>query len=397
MSKQQILFLAHRIPYPPDKGDKIRSWRLLQHLLARFDVHLICFVDDPRDFEHTPFLESLCASATFVPLNPLRSKVKSFAGILSGEPLSFRYFSDSRIKVAVEKVRSLPLCAEIVFSSSMAPFVQKPMQGRKRIVDFCDADSEKWLQYAKGAAWPLSWIYAREGRELARAESTIANWADASFAVTPDEAAIFNERKDLKSRVDWWMNGVDTQYYDPETPLGDPPLVDFVFVGAMDYRANIDGVTAFMKSAWPTIRAARANASFAIVGSNPTTEIKAFDGKDGVTVTGRVDDVRPWLMGARIVTAPLTVARGVQNKVLEAMAMGKPVLASPEAMTGINAPAGATIISTTDAMASAALSLLGDDERRTQTGRAARRFVVDTLSWEAGLSRFDAALTGLGL
>ena len=395
----EVLFLAHRIPYPPDKGDKIRSWRILDFLAKRFRVHLAAFADDPRDLAHKNFLESLCESVTIVPLDPKKARRRSLKGFLTGEPLSFQYFQDRRMREAVRALRQRPLAAEIVFSSSMAPYIEKPAPGRKRIVDFCDADAEKWRAYARGARGPMAFVYAREAQTLARAETRIANWADASFAVTAEEAAIFNARKGLAKSVGWFANGVDTAYFDPQAAdMPTAPPNDCVFVGAMDYRANAAGVFYFLDRVWPLVRKAHPVATFAIVGANPPASLAALSGHDGVRVTGRVDDVRPWLAGAKAVVAPLRVARGVQNKVLEAMAMGKPVVVSPEAIAGIAAPAEAAIVSASpEAMAEAIGDLLNNDEKRRAMGEAARRNVLANYQWDAALAPFGEALDALGL
>ncbi len=245
----------------------------------------------------------------------------------------------------------------------------------------------------------MAFIYSREAKILARAESEIANWADASFAVTPSEAAIFNARADMKKYVGWFSNGVDTEYFDPSAAQSSaPPVNDCVFVGAMDYRANVDGVLYFAKHVWPLVRQQHPQARFAIVGANPARAVKSLEGENGVTVTGRVDDVRPWLAGAKTVIAPLRVARGVQNKVLEAMSMAKPVVASREAMTGIEAPEEAAIAADRpDDMAAAISLLLKDGGRRRAMGAAARSYVLETHQWEQTLTRLDDALRALGV
>jgi len=304
-AKKEILFLTHRIPYPPDKGDKIRSWRLLKHLTGRFDVHLACFVDDQRDLVHRDILDSLCASSTFLGLNPTIARLKSLISLFSKNALTFYFYRDRKMIAAIDELRKRPLAAEIVFSSSMAPYIAAPIAGRKRIIDFCDADSEKWRQYAFETRGPLSWVYDREGNTLAQAETQIANWADASFAVTAEEAALFNQRASIRNQVDWWSNGVDVDYFDPARIFDLlPATCDVIFVGAMDYRANVEAVFEFVRNVWPKVRAAAPNASFAIVGSSPVARIRALDGVNGVTVTGRVDDVRPWLAQAKIAIAP---------------------------------------------------------------------------------------------
>lgn len=398
MTRPEILFLSHRIPYPPDKGDKIRSWAWLNHFSSRFRVHLACFVDDPRDFVHREFLLTICETVELIPLSPRWSRLKSLRALASGEPLSFHYFNDQRMRAAVASARTRPLAMEFAFSSAMAPFIAAPVGDGKRIVDFCDADSEKWTQYASSAPPAMAQLYAREGRRLAEAETRIANWADASFAISSEEADVFNRRASVNRLVKVLPNGVDADYFAPIASTKAQEKIDVVFTGAMDYRANVDGVMSFVRSVWPLVRASHPEALFAIVGANPVKEVLALDGGNGVTVTGRVDDVRPWLAGAKLVVAPLQVARGVQNKVLEAMAMAKPVVASKEAMTGIAAPSSAAVAeSDPRAMADELVALLGDAEKRNNIGDAARAFVLQKFSWQAALATLDAALDELGV
>ncbi len=395
----EVLFLAHRIPYPPDKGDKIRSWRILKFLAEHYRVHLACFADDPRDLAHNEFLNSFCESVTVISLNPRAARLSSIKALLLGRPLSFQYFHDTRMSAAIRELRKKPLSAEIAFSSSMAPYIEKPVEGRKRIVDFCDADAEKWRGYAEESKGPMKLIYAREAKTLARKEIDIANWCDASFAISSEEAAIFNARSGMMKTVATFSNGVDGVYFDPHAiETSDTPQHDCVFTGAMDYRANVDGVLHFARHIWPAVRSARPDATFAIVGANPAPAIAALHGNDGVTVTGRVEDIRPWLAGAKIAVAPLRVARGVQNKVLEAMAMTKPVVASAEAMTGIAAPRDAALTAETDdAMAASILALLEDAPQCDRMGRAARHFILTHHQWDHALKPLEDKLTALGL
>jgi len=396
--KPEILFLAHRIPYPPDKGDKIRSWQLFRHLTKRFSVHLACFVDDKRDLQYTDYLRHMCVSAAFVRIEPGFARLRSVSGIFTGEPLSFPYYRDREMLREVAKMRARPLAAEVVFSSSMAPYIETPIAGRKRIVDFCDADSEKWTQYGAQTPGPFGWMYRREGRVLARAESKIVNWADASFAITEEEAAIFNQRNAIKGGVSWWSNGVDAKYFDPAAAAPNIEYAcDVIFTGAMDYRANIDAIDYFVKDVWPKVRAQAPEARFAIVGANPVKKIKMLDGVSGITVTGRVDDIRPWLQCAKAVVAPLRIARGVQNKVLEAMAMAKAVVATPEAAAGVMATHDADIVIAREPseMADALVTLCNDMQERQRLGKAARATVLSHYDWDTQLLRFDEALKGI--
>lgn len=397
-ARQAVLFVCHRIPYPPDKGDKIRSWRLLQFLAGRYDVHLACFVDDPADFEHHGFLDSVCESVALLPLNPKLATLRSARGFLSGAPLSASYYDDIAMSRVVDRLRQLPLAAEVVFSSTMAPYIEKQIGARARIVDFCDADSEKWTDYAQTARGPMRQIYAREGRKLRELENTIANWAEASFASTADEASRFNVRPEISRRVEWWANGVDTNYFDPDLPHATiPEAPEIVFTGAMDYRANVEAGLFFIDHVWPKVKAGAPDAEVAFVGARPDAKLRVLDGKDGVRVTGRVDEIRPWLAQAKISVAPLRVARGIQNKVLEAMAMARPVVATSAAATGIDArPGEALIVADEPAQfAGEILDLLSSHERRESIGRKARSCVIERYDWDAQLEKFACVMDRL--
>ncbi len=407
MSKSDILFLAHRIPYPPDKGDKIRSWNLLRHLTERYNVHLGCFVDDPEDMVHKEFLESITKSCSLLPLSPKIARLKSLKGLLTGEALSLTYYQSPVMKKYISKVRrKYPCVAQIAFSSSMAPYLVEQSAATKiaTLIDFCDSDAEKWRAYGQASSSLMGAVYRREGRVLAKVESQLANQADIAFAITPQEAKIFNDRDDLKNTVDYWENGVDTVYFDPDADFNGEIDVnseiganDIVFVGAMDYQANIDAVQWFVETVWPDILKRREQCRFAIVGSNPAATIKAMDGHNNIKVTGRVADVRPWLKSASMVVAPLRVARGIQNKVLEAMAMAKPVVATSGAAQGVNVEDEKNILIADDAksMGNEIIAVLDGSKNGTVIGENARQLVVDHYGWAPKLKRFENRLETL--
>lgn len=395
MSRVRVLYLAHRIPFPPDKGDKIRSWRTVEHLSARFDVDLAAFVDDPSDFQHEERLRRVCASVALVPLERRSATIRSARGFLTGEALTFSYYGDARMRRAVAAARAKRPVAEIAFSSSMAPYL-RPRGAAPVLIDLCDADSAKWAEYGKRKGWPLSTVYAREGRLLARAETTIINRADAAFAITEEEADLLGSRDGVVKPVHWFANGVDAGYFSPAfAPHAD--RIDAVFVGAMDYWANVDAVTWFAREIWPEVRQSISDGTFYIVGSNPDAAVLALHGRDGITVTGRVDDVRPFVAASKIAVAPMRIARGIQNKVLEAMAMAKAVIATPAGLEGIDATAGTEAIAAASASAFAreCVRLIEDAPAAASLGRAARAQILSDYQWAAQLKRFDAVLDRL--
>lgn len=424
-----ILFLAHRIPWPPDKGDKIRSWHMLRHLAERTRVHLGAFVDDPADMAHLPLLESLCASVKLLPIGsgPHRA-ARAARGLLTGAPLSVALFADPAMRAWVDTtVAGQPITGVFAFSGQMAPYILPHTRGRRTVMDFVDLDSEKWAQYAAESHGPRAWLYAREARRLLGFEAMVAARVDATLFVSEDEAALFRARAGAGAgRVHALSNGVDLEYFRPDydcarpgphRPFGAPLLEGevrltspsrggggaadgggvgptFVLVGAMDYRPNIDAARWFADAVWPTIRAALPDARFLIVGSKPTAEVQALGQRPGIEVTGRVPDVRPYVAAATVVVAPLRIARGIQNKVLEAMAMARPIVATPQAREGIDAQPGRDLLVEADApaFAQACLALAADPVRAAALGQAARARAVARYAWAPNLRLLDTLL-----
>lgn len=397
---QELLFLAHRIPYPPNKGDKIRSFNLLKHLAGKYRVHLGTFVDDPHDWRYLPDVKALCAETCFLPLRPGRARLRSMIGLLTGDPLTLPYYGSSSLQMWVDRLLDGGTVRRVlVFSAAMAQFVAGKRPGIRRVLDFVDMDSDKWRQYASGSRWPLRAIYRREARELFRFERRMANSFEASTFVSEAEARLFAQHApETAARVGFVENGVDTDYFSADCDYLNPYAPEervLVFTGAMDYRANVDAVNWFAQQVFPAIRAQASDAKFYIVGARPVPEVQRLAALPGVVVTGAVADIRPYLAHARAAVAPLRIARGVQNKVLEAMAMGRPVLASPQAMDGIRiCPGLETLVSENPSvMTQQALALLAGGEHGDY-GRRGRACVLQHYNWTANLRRIERLLEG---
>ena len=393
---EELLFLAHRIPYPPNKGDKIRSYHLLKHLTQRYRVHLGCFVDDIDDWQHADRLRALCGETYFAPLHPRRAKLKSLTALLHGAPLSLPYYAHGGMQRWVRQtLASRRVSKVLVFSAAMGQFVPVAT-GLHSVVDFVDVDSDKWTQYAQSKPWPLSWLYRREGRTLLAWERKLAARSDAALFVSEAEARHFAHlASESAARVSWFNNGVDFDYFSPARDYPNPyPAVSLplVFTGAMDYWPNVDAVVWFAQTILPVLRLRYANAEFVIVGGRPAQAVRDLARLPGVTVTGRVDDVRPWLRHARVAVAPLRIARGVQNKVLEAMAMALPVVASPQALEGIQAHPGQDILMADGAQNFIAAIGAVLDGHHAGIGAAARSAMLGHYAWDDNLRRVDALL-----
>ena len=375
-----LLFLAHRAPFPPDRGDKIRSWHVLHHLAERARVHLVAFGETPADREPPPELAARLASWTMVRRTKPRAGAAAPA-LATGRPVSLLAFADRRIAVAAARVRAAhPITATYVFSGQMAQYAGP----ERTVMDFVDVDSAKFAGLAERGRGQLAWLLRREARLLGGYERKIAGRVDASLFVTEAEAALFRSGG-ARGRVLAVENGIDAAHFDPAAPFArlDEPGPLLVFTGQMDYEPNIDAVTWFADEWLPRIRARHRAARFAIVGRAPTATVRALGSRDGVIVTGAVDDARPWLAAADVAVAPLRIARGVQNKVLEAMAMARPVIATPAAAAGID---HAGTLRVADDFAAAVIDLLDRPEEARALGRAARTRMVARYAWPARLA-----------
>ncbi len=396
---REILFLAHRIPYPPDKGDKIRSWHILSHLSQRYVVHLACFVDEPNDWQHVDHLKTICGECHFAMLRPPLAKLRCLSGLVTGEPLTLPYYRDAGIRTWVRDIvgrRKVEGC--YVFSSAMAQYVSgDAFASMRRIMDFVDVDSEKWRQYAARKTWPVSWLYRREGQRLLRYDRTIAAEFDANVLVSAAEAKLFNRLSPETVKKTFAIrNGVDSDYFSPEGnyenpyPLSETPLV---LTGAMDYWPNAEAASWFAEAVLPLIRQSVPEAAFYVVGSDPLPEVRRLERSPGVKVTGRVPDIRPYLAHASVAVAPLRIGRGVQNKVLEAMAMALPVVATPEATEGLSVSDETLTASDAQAFADRIISILRTIDPKA-IGSRARAKVVSEYGWATSLERLTSLLEG---
>jgi sugar transferase (PEP-CTERM/EpsH1 system associated) len=349
---EDLLFLSQRIPFPPDKGEKIRAFHILKALAERYRVHLGCFVDDPADAAHVAALDAYCASVRAIRLPRSTLLLRSLSALATGASVSESCFRDQRMTDWISKtVAEHGIGKAFVFCSSMARYaIDLPA---KKILDIVDVDSEKWRAYAETASWPTRMVYARESRKVLSLERSAAMAYDRVLFVSAAEAALFSARvPQAAARVLAMNNGVDLDYFDPSQPFVSPfreSAKPIVFTGTMNYRPNVEAVTYFANDVLPAIQAAQPRAEFWIVGAQPSREVRALAANASIRVTGQVADVRPYLAHADCAVAPLRMARGVQNKVLEAFAMARPVVASPQACEGIGASPGKEILVAHDA------------------------------------------------
>jgi sugar transferase (PEP-CTERM/EpsH1 system associated) len=400
----EILFLAHRAPWPPDRGDRIRSWHLFEALARLAPVHVAALCDN--DADAAVAREKLLPLAASVHLQVRRRSrpAAMLHALARREPASAAMFANRQLGRHVSGLLRHGNITHIVgFSSQMGQYIPPRTHFSGPVVmDFVDVDSAKFAAYAEqDQRQPMHWVNAREGRLLAAYEAALAHRVDASLFVSKAEAALFRARSGMAADLVHGIgNGIDTDRFDPAgdfAPLlpREEPLL--TFTGQMDYRPNIDAVNWFARDILPLVRRQHPGAAFAIVGRAPTREVLALAELPGVEVTGEVPDVRPWLAASDVVVAPLLLARGIQNKLLEAMAMACPVVASPAAAEGIEADHNRHLHVASDgpAMADAIGALLNDRDRAADMGAAARQQMLVRYGWAARLAPL-AGLLGIG-
>jgi sugar transferase (PEP-CTERM/EpsH1 system associated) len=344
----KILLLAHRIPFPPNKGEKIRTYHQLKFLHEQgHQIYVICPFEDEEELQH--FQELNNRHCEQVVGQELAHKGVRFArGLLTGKALSVSNFYHDGMQQQVDNLlKAHQFDALLCTASSMAEYVFKADNQPALpplFMDFMDLDSDKWRQYADQASIPMKWIYQRESKLVATFERKVAQRFNACFFITETECAMFQKDNPECNNIFAIENGLDTSAFHPALH---PPQVEhpvLIFTGVMDYEPNVDAVLWFVQHVWPLVIAKWPKAEFYVAGMNPNSKIQALEKMNGITVTGFVDDILPYFHRANMFVAPFRIARGVQNKVLQAFACGLPVITTPMGAEGIHCEDGVDIM-----------------------------------------------------
>ena len=383
------LFLSQRVPYPPDRGDKISSWHLLERLARSHEVTVLAFSHGEEDEAGAAALREMGHEVVTVAHDERAKKRSSLPLLFGSTPLTLGVFGSKELQTEVDR-RVPDSDFALAFSSSMGAFLL-PHEDLPKLVFIGELDSDKWRQYAGYKPWPMSWVYRREARTLFAFEERLAAAADEVLLVTNLEKEIF-DREIPGHRSTVLRNGVDLEHFHPAPERAEPGHL--VFTGVMDYFPNVEGCTWFVEEVLPLIRHRHPDASFSIVGSRPTTAVEAFGNTPGVTVTGRVDSTADWLQRASVGVCPLRIARGIQNKILEAMSCGLGVVATTPASQGTDAVPGDHFLLADEAttFATEVANLLDSPERAHSLGSAARALMEETRSWETNYAELDRAV-----
>ncbi len=387
----RIYFLAQRVPFPPDRGDKITTYNELRYLAADHQVEVFCLADGEDDLQNTAALRALSDQIHTVPLARARGRLRALLAMATREPLTVAFFREAALRdKIIERFAKSPPDLILVYSSSMAQYVEQ-FTNTPRLMQFAELDSRKWADYARLAPRPKRWIYGVESRRLLSYERKIARSFSHSLVCTEEELREF-ERLVPGAPVTCIPNGVDSEYFAPSEGLKKGNHV--VFTGVMDYFPNVDGISWFCKEVLPQIRSRVPDLRLTICGSRPVDQVTALQRIPGVTVTGRVPDVRPYLNRADVAVVPLRIGRGVQNKVLEAMSMALPCVTTRTACRGIEAEEGRDLLVADDPseFAGHVIRLLADDATRERLGANARATIKKRYGWAAPLAKLSRVI-----
>ena len=387
----RVLFVCHRFPYPPIRGGKIRPFNIIRHLGAYAQVTVATLLRSDEERRAGEGLTQHCRQVIAEQVAPAAAAWRMVARLPTPTPSSFGYFYSPALAARIrEELANGGYDLVFVHCSSVAPYVSGH-RGVAKVLDFGDMDSEKWAMYATERPFPLSAGYWLESVKLRRVERNLAAQFDLCTCTTAAELESLSALGTARM-TGWFPNGVDTEFFHPASEPCDPDLV--CFSGRMDYFPNQQAVERFCEGVLPLIRERRPAARFVIVGAEPPPSIRRLAERPGITVTGTVKDVRPHVQRAAVSVAPLDVARGTQNKILESMAMGVPVVCTPLAARGVDAQPGLHLVTASGPRetAAAVLGLLDDPARRKDLAAMARQRVLSHHSWQSSLRRMDGYL-----
>jgi len=403
-ARKKLLFISHRIPWPLNKGEKIRGWHVINHLRAKYDVYLGCVVDDPADMAHVEHVGSVCAAVGAYHTQRRQQLLRAVLHVRPGRPLMPDFYHSPDLQRWVDlQCERHSFDVIYIYSVAMGRYVldrrlRGVQTGARFILDAQDIDSAKWAEYAEKSEFPKNLFWAREARTLLAYERhAAAACAQTFFVSQPEAAAFLKMAPELKGLVCAVECGVDLKKFAPDQVFLSPyrdVVRRLVFTGNMDYWPNADAAIWFAREVMPDLRAIHEGIEFWVVGANPGEEVKSLGDLPGVFITGRVEDVRPYVMHADIVVCPLRIARGIQNKVLEGMAMGKIVIASPQAFEGVRAIAGRDLLVADGAEALVAAIGAVIEGGSPDMGQAARTVMENNYAWESVLGAMDRYLEG---
>ena len=387
-----ILYVCHRFPYPPKRGGKIRPFNMIRHLTAAGHKVTVCsLVRSEAEAEEGRGIAPHCAGFEMGAVREPWQMARMLARLPLTTPSSMGYFYSPQLANRIRRLLAEQTWDLIfVHCSSVAQYVEH-VTGIPKFLDFGDMDSQKWLEYANYKPWPLSWGYTLEGSKMLWAEKRLARKFDLCTTTTRAERETL-VGYNTGAATDWFPNGVDAEFFCPTDDPYEPETISFI--GRMDYYPNQECMQRFCREVWPSLKPQRPGLKLLIVGADPSPEVMKLAELPGVTVTGSVPDVRPFVRRSALMVAPLAIARGTQNKILEAMAMGVPVLTSRIAAGGVDAEPGEHLLvaDSPDELGAAIVRVLQQPAERQRLAQAARQRMLSHHDWTQSMARLDAII-----
>jgi sugar transferase (PEP-CTERM/EpsH1 system associated) len=385
----KILYVCHRLPFPPKRGGKIRPFNMIRHFSTQGHKVTVCSLSrSPAEAKEGEGIRNHCEHFEMASVSNPIQVIRMVARLPVVTPSSMGFFYSPDLQRRIDKLLSAEKFDLIfVHCSSVAQYVEN-VQGIPKILDFGDMDSQKWLEYANYKPFPLSLGYRLEGKKMEAAEKRLAKKFDMCTATTRAEWETLNSYG-TALKTDWFPNGVDAEYFKPDGGNYDPDTLSFI--GRMDYYPNQECMFDFCRNTLPLIQARRPQAKLLIVGADPSPAVKKLEELPGVTVTGSVPDVRPFILRSAAMVAPLNIARGTQNKILEAMAMGVPVVTSPAGAGGVDAENEAHFLvgDSPGTYADACLRIMSKPDERSRLSTSGRERMLTHHDWQASMRRLE--------
>jgi sugar transferase (PEP-CTERM/EpsH1 system associated) len=382
----RILFLTHRLPYAPNRGDRIRAYHLLRLLVRHHEVHLVSLAHDDEELRHLGRMAAVAASARAAKVRWFRSHLGALPALAGSRPLTHALLSSPEFGAAIRAaVAEAPPDVILAFCTGIAyAAFEPPLAGIPCVLDMVDVDSEKWAELATRTGWPMKWIYRREARTLRRFERHAVERARATTVVSERERAL--AERVLGHAVTAVPVGVDVEAWNRPADAATAP--EIVFCAVFSYAPNEEGAIWLASEVWPLVKRQVPYARLKLVGMSPSARVRALAADGSVEVTGAVADVRPHVWQSAAAVAPLWLSRGTQTKVLEALAAGVPCIVTPAVLEGLPATARSACLCRKDAAGFAEAIVACLLHPASATGRSAIRESVQALDWDLQLRPF---------
>lgn len=382
-----ILFITQRVPYPPNKGEKLRTYHQIKYLRdLGHEISVFSPVENEIELKNAYQLANTLSINVVTQALPPKA-IRYVKALICNRSMSESHFYSSAL---LDKIKQQLCNADVILcsASSLTKYVVKLLANTKTaskkpllLMDFMDVDSDKWLQYFKSASWPMRYIYYREYKLVKKLEQKAMQIFDCAFVIAQAEYDLFQSSVCQCHNLKVLGNGIDQNEFFPSSE--DHSNIHFLFTGVMDYKPNVDAVLWFTRHCWPKIKKEIPEAKLTIAGMNPEYKISALAKDKSIEITGFVNDIMPYFNRADIFIAPFQIARGVQNKVLQAMSCGIPVVSTTLGAEGIMVEDNENMLlcESSSEFIEACWRLANDKNMRSTIGSKANKTITEHYSW----------------